>query len=894
VKVICLAEELNTGGGLGLQILNYIASRTERLKDLAGALFMAVLPFLQNWLMWYPPADSRHTLTGDFMEHFGARGYWYSALKEGRLPLWDHMQDVGLPYFGYMFDLANPIILLNIFLLDEGYMRNYPSQVMMISHFAISGVGAYLMGLSLGLGRIAALVLGLVWASNGHILIKNVGHDLAIHTSAWVPYVFMFLERARQKLSWLNAAWAGFFLGMLFIAGHPQYFYMVMILLACHLIYWFCIWSNQHSPGWAVENLVRIWLPMGVMSILIASPHLAHHIGEVLGGLPKVAPSHDLGDLVFTSKGSGKLSYLPYFITPTLEGGYVETFNYPGVIPLILAVFGLVYLRRYAVGFWKVLLLVTMVLMLGNTIGLHKWLIDTLPGYIMFRENRRYLLFSHLALGVLAAYAVAWIMSHPKADQVKRLANWTGGFSGLLLAAVLLIFSIYHFNAQSLDGANLVKLLNAFLAALLLAGAAWLIFARTASQGMGPGMRLLLICLIALDLGFYQLPFTAYQYKDLRPDRSLVSQHQEQRVARALELTQDGPSRFGMERTELNLQAAYKQGLMLVRRLPPHVERLFSRDYWEIRWRFHENPRFIDLFGVSHMTDHLKAERIRRESWTLCNGSQSAVRLNSSETVTSIALKATANDSAGQSQGAVLAWLGLVKDGALLGKWPLRLGMEIKGEQIALPLAEPLKADELLLASRGGHSLVEIGGLWINQKRAQDRTQLINDPSGFKHNPNALPLAFFVSRGAVVPERPLYERTVVSVDPARVVLFRKPPPGFEPPKGLSSAPGGKAGMISFAPERVEVEYEAGRPGYLIMSQTKAHGWTAALDGREASLIPAYGFMCAIKAPPGKHRVVFSFDQPLVRAGLIISPLSFLGLVALSIWLTRKKALSAAP
>ena len=220
----------------------YLKKKPGTLPTLAswlGGLAVTLLPFFQHWLLWFPDRLNRRYLHGDFIEHFGPRGFIYQAVSEGRLPLWDPYKETGLPTLDYIFDLFNPLLLaVNLLFLEDGFMRNHASQITLVLHYSIGALGAYLWVLSLGLGRTAALLMGVVWSSCGFMLIKSAGHDTMIHTTAWAPYMFMFLDKARRTGSLAASGWAGFFLAMVFIGGHPQIFYMFALMLAIYAVYY--------------------------------------------------------------------------------------------------------------------------------------------------------------------------------------------------------------------------------------------------------------------------------------------------------------------------------------------------------------------------------------------------------------------------------------------------------------------------------------------------------------------------------------------------------------------------------------------------------------------------------------------------------------------------------
>jgi uncharacterized membrane protein YfhO len=70
-----------------------------------------------------------------------------------------------------------------------------------------------------------------------------------------------------------------------------------------------------------------------------------------------------------------------------------------------------------------------------------------------------------------------------------------------------------------------------------------------------------------------------------------------------------------------------------------------------------------------------------------------------------------------------------------------------------------------------------------------------------------------------------------------------------------------------------------------MTQAAYPGWTAWVDGKKTPILKAYGFLTALPLQPGSHQVRFTYREPWVIAGLIISPFWLAGLL---LWTFRRK------
>lgn len=81
-----------------------------------------------------------------------------------------------------------------------------------------------------------------------------------------------------------------------------------------------------------------------------------------------------------------------------------------------------------------------------------------------------------------------------------------------------------------------------------------------------------------------------------------------------------------------------------------------------------------------------------------------------------------------------------------------------------------------------------------------------------------------------------------------------------PVRSYASLPGesGRAQIISWAPDRVEIDVEGLRPGVLILHEPYYPGWVVEVDGQPARLLRANILFRGVEISEGMHRVVFRF------------------------------------
>lgn len=140
-------------------------------------------------------------------------------------------------------------------------------------------------------------------------------------------------------------------------------------------------------------------------------------------------------------------------------------------------------------------------------------------------------------------------------------------------------------------------------------------------------------------------------------------------------------------------------------------------------------------------------------------------------------------------------------------------------------------------------------------------------------NPSAMPRAFVVGRTlAVYPGGDAMDELAAS-DPRQTVLLER----TVFPAGLAQ-PFRPAQIIQYAASQVTVRAVLDQPGYLVLSDAYYPGWTAAVDGRPAAVLPANLAFRAVALAPGEHMVEFRCSPPGLKPGAFVSAMTILGLL----------------
>jgi hypothetical protein len=90
------------------------------------------------------------------------------------------------------------------------------------------------------------------------------------------------------------------------------------------------------------------------------------------------------------------------------------------------------------------------------------------------------------------------------------------------------------------------------------------------------------------------------------------------------------------------------------------------------------------------------------------------------------------------------------------------------------------------------------------------------------------------------------------------------------PAVSGSEPAGHVEIVHRDPNSVTLQAQLSRPGYVVLLDRYDPGWQATLDGRPAPVLRANQIFRAIYANEGKHNIKFYYRQNGLKAGLILS------------------------
>lgn len=278
-------------------------------------------------------------------------------------------------------------------------------------HLAVGGIGLYvLLRLGYELSPMAALLGGLTFALNGKLLAHAAGgHVSMVGAIAWMPWtllgvvLLMKAEQPHLRMRLLAALIIALSLAMQIVTHTLPVIYSTYLVGAAAV--WFFAEKllrahRRNIPGhFVVRSFAARFLFLGgacILGVLLGA-------GQLLPLLELVEFSNR--SLTLTEAAAFSLSpaqLVVGLLLPSAQGGH-ELVIYLGVIPLVLAAFGLSR-RQPWTWFYGGVLILAILFSLGPATPIHSLFYHIVPGFRWVRTPARIFFVGAIAVSVLAGF----------------------------------------------------------------------------------------------------------------------------------------------------------------------------------------------------------------------------------------------------------------------------------------------------------------------------------------------------------------------------------------------------------------------------------------------------------------------------------------------------------
>jgi hypothetical protein len=838
--------------------------------------------------------------------------YWQaaaSALRDGRLPLWNPYLFMGAPLIansqvGFFYPLNWPLWL---FLPIPA-----AATATIALHLIIAASGSYVLARrALNLLPDAAVVVALLFGLGGY-LTAQVEHLNQLQALAWLPWALVVLgtpsdwstgRSFARRLALLSA-----FLALQLAAGHSQ----TVFITGMALFLWWCGAALAQRNNWRQ--------PLSSLGGLVVASGLAASMVAV-----QLAPTLELASLSSRHGGLPLNEALSFSLHPLVVGrsllpGYGETLftEYVSFLPLTALLLAVAALWRWRQDpmLWPptLLLVVGFAFALGQFNPIYIGL-AYLPGFNLFRAPGRWLALYALGASLLAG--VGWQQWHT-GRSVSSLA-----LRGALIAVTLMIgwgllapLLARHIPTATEAPARVPSWLTVFGWVAELAAAAFLLRRDSGRRWRTAAVVTLLLAVLYLSgraLPHHQLATAPQAYSSLRPpvswlqDRSSCGAAHECPLpgGRVLSLSdiffdlgdaaelQIAYSEYLNDEAFAQLLVAHKQKEVLDPNLPlaygiPSVDGfdggiLPLQAYVELTslllpagsvttdGRLREfldgvpEDRWLDLLQVQYLITDKTADVWRDEVFfdrqhplDLPGGAKQEVGYLPSYEATAVWLLAS-------GPGEVI----VTADDDV---WSLT-AQQIDDDLWAAVLPAPAIPDAIVLRAASGPWLVE--GLALVDDRDGTFQPLVPGAYRLVHsgdvkiyeNLDVMPRAFLVYRWQWQDDLAAAVATMSapSFSPRDEAVLL----GTGLPANHQETPG-TATIRAYGDDLVIAVVDTAQLALLVLTDAAYPGWTATLDGRPVPIHQADGLFRGVMVPPGESEVVFRFAPASLRLGARLS------------------------
>lgn len=384
------------------------------------ALFVLWMIFF--WRILTPVIEDNSSFKqGDFSGQFVAFGaYQYERMSQGEIPLWNPYNNGGLPFIAdTQSAVFYPPRLLTIALASfSGGWSYHALELEAIFHVLALSFLMYLFLRRLTHSAWGSFV-GAIIASYGGFISGYPPLQLALlEASIWLLLgAVCILEATRNsKIKWIWIIFAGFSLGLSWMAGHPQTSWFLTYLLVA----WLAYRVYMQKQGWIA--FIGGTVLMGIVTLGTTAV-------TFLPGIEYLSLTARSG-FAFDAKGNGfPFQDIAQFIFP----GSVSAFSplYVGIPALILIFIACRYNWQES-RFWLIVAIFGLLLSFGSNSALYHVLYNPLPGLRFFRGQERAAFLVANSLAILAGIGMSHLANGSSESDEKPILR----FMNLLLLVI--------------------------------------------------------------------------------------------------------------------------------------------------------------------------------------------------------------------------------------------------------------------------------------------------------------------------------------------------------------------------------------------------------------------------------------------------------------------------
>lgn len=375
----------------------------------------------------------------DLVYFYPERVYLFGEMRDGSIPLWNPYIFCGTPSVSNssIFGLFYPLNI--IFLLVSS---NVAFNWTVIIHVFLAGLFMYLLVRELGIDVFGSLISGIIFMFSGSFIVAiSTGVIEILSGITWIPLIFLFFEKAIKKNSLIYTVLAGIAIGLQGLGGHPQILMYTSYALLFYFLFRIGLPSSKKER---LQSIGRITL-LFVFALIIGYGLYAIQLIPQIEIFSKFSSRSGSLSYLLASSYSFHPKHLVTYFSPDFFGNPItgqywgelnfdELCSYVGILPLILALLAILFVRNKYVKFYFGLAVISLLIAFGKYGPLHRIFYHILPGFNIFRCPSRWLYFSTFSFSILAGFGSSLLT-----NKVRHKQGLTLLIKILLLISLLLI-----------------------------------------------------------------------------------------------------------------------------------------------------------------------------------------------------------------------------------------------------------------------------------------------------------------------------------------------------------------------------------------------------------------------------------------------------------------------
>ena len=419
------------------------------IREYKYPLILLILTLLFFWKVLLNPTKFLYLeyYLGDLIEQHSFWNYYIkdSFERYGYLPLWNHYTFSGNPIFATSIaQLFYPqTFLFLVFPVDILFSHLF------ILNFFLGGLFMFLLMRALKLDEFSSFVAAVVYIFNART-VAYIPEGLVNMMPVLIltPLIFLFSELAIQKKRFFYGLIVAIFIALQTVGTHTQFLIYIYLFLFLYFLFRGAYIFKADKNFNSLFKYTLIFASIVLFSLLLSSIQLIPTFE-----LSKYHMRSAGIDYQYASENSLPLKHLITLLNPTFFGSFLnDTYwgaysygsfvIYFGILPLILCICALSRKNRYAL-FFIGLALLSLFLAFGKYAPLHYIFFKFVPGFSLFREPSRILVYFLFSISALTGFGTAFLVNAKKSEYGGLLRKLTKALIVVAIFSLLGTVFIY-------------------------------------------------------------------------------------------------------------------------------------------------------------------------------------------------------------------------------------------------------------------------------------------------------------------------------------------------------------------------------------------------------------------------------------------------------------------